>query len=158
MWTQFHDMHSGGGLKESPYHQIFIEAARTEAEVIFYNRFGHNPNRISCTCCGEDYSIREAKTLEKATAFERGLRYAQAPKLPDGRYDNTNSYYLEPGEAIPNGFKLSNFTLTSGEGITMPQYLEKGSVFAFSKDKIPLVIYSSDISDDERVGEIPLEG
>jgi len=58
MWTRFYDMHSGGGAKEK-WELIFIEAPEDEAISIFYNRFGHNPNRVSCTCCGADYSIYE---------------------------------------------------------------------------------------------------
>lgn len=58
MITTFLDMHSGGSRKEE-YGLIAIEAPRDEAELIFYNRFGHNPNRVTCTCCGPDYSISE---------------------------------------------------------------------------------------------------
>jgi hypothetical protein len=71
-WTCFFDMHSGGGNKE-PWERIFIEAPEQEAKVVFYNRFGHNPSRVTCTCCGEDYSIDESETLEKATAYARGV-------------------------------------------------------------------------------------
>ncbi|KKN26710.1 hypothetical protein LCGC14_0871900 [marine sediment metagenome] len=43
MWIQFWDMHSGGELKEK-WHYIYIEAdSEQQAKVIFYNRFGHNP-------------------------------------------------------------------------------------------------------------------
>ena len=57
--VNFMDMHSGGGLKER-YSHIYIEAMGEDAaSLIFYNRFGHNPNRITCTCCGEDYAINE---------------------------------------------------------------------------------------------------
>ena len=45
-WTNFHDMYSGGGLKEKPYTYIYIEAPEVEARTIFYNRFGHNPDRV----------------------------------------------------------------------------------------------------------------
>lgn len=71
MWIQFMDMNSGGGRKE-PHCYIYIEAKdEKEATVIFYNRFGHNPNRVTCTCCGEDYSITEYESLEAATGYER---------------------------------------------------------------------------------------
>lgn len=68
------DMNSGGGSKED-WEYIYIEAPGDEAKVIFYNRFGHNPERVTCTCCGNDYSITESKTLEQATAYERGCAY-----------------------------------------------------------------------------------
>ena len=45
MWTHFWDMHSGGGQKEKFGH-CYIEAPENEAKVIFYNRFGHNPERV----------------------------------------------------------------------------------------------------------------
>ena len=70
MWTEFFDMHSGGGSKEK-FEHIYIEAPKEQAEVIFYNRFGHNPNRVSCTCCGQDYSVFESDTLEEATEYTR---------------------------------------------------------------------------------------
>ena len=70
-WTHFWDMHSGGGLKEPPYDHIFIEAPEEEAKRVFYNVFGHNPERVSCTCCGEDYSVYEYEDLEKASEFHR---------------------------------------------------------------------------------------
>lgn len=71
MFTQFWDMHSGGGTKQKPYEMIYIEAPIDEACVIFYNRFGHNPHRITCTCCGNDYSVTEYETLEEATDYQR---------------------------------------------------------------------------------------
>lgn len=81
MWTHFMDMHSGGGQKLDWAH-IFIEAAEADAKVIFYNRFKRNPERVTCTCCGEDYSISEYADLAQATAFERGCDYAYV--MPDG--------------------------------------------------------------------------
>lgn len=75
-WTQFMDMHSGGGSKEDQQY-IYIEAPGREAVVIFYNRFGHNPHRVTCTCCGSDYSISESATLDEATQYERGKRTVQ---------------------------------------------------------------------------------
>ncbi len=61
-FTMFSDAYSGGGTKEK-WELIIIEAPEEEAKIIFYNRFGHSPNRVSCTCCGEDYSIYHFKTL-----------------------------------------------------------------------------------------------
>lgn len=69
MWTKFMDMYSGGSLKEK-WEYIYIEAPQKEAELIFYNRFGHNPNRVSCTCCGNDYSISESESLEESTGYD----------------------------------------------------------------------------------------
>lgn len=74
VWTQFNDMHSGGNTKED-YEHIYIEAPEDEAISVFYNRFDRNPNRVSCSCCGEDYSISQSPSLEEATAYERGCDF-----------------------------------------------------------------------------------
>lgn len=73
-WTRFMDMHSGGGRKLD-WEYIYIEASEAEAQIIFQNRFGRNPNRVTCTCCGNDYSIDESKSLAEATAYERGCAW-----------------------------------------------------------------------------------
>lgn len=70
-WTQFWDMHSGGGTAEPPYNHIFIELPKDKACIYFYNRFGHSPWRVSCTCCGADYSIEQFDSLEDATEYHR---------------------------------------------------------------------------------------
>ena len=89
-WTLFWDMHSGGGTKEEPYEKIYIEAPEEEAKVIFYNRFGHNPERVSCTCCGEDYSIIESETLEQASGYHRNCAWDK----------ETKSYVNKPNVSI----------------------------------------------------------
>lgn len=68
------DMHSGGGAKEK-YAKIYIEAPEAEAKVIFFNRFGHNPERVSCTCCGDDYSISSDESFAQLSAYDRGCRF-----------------------------------------------------------------------------------
>lgn len=68
IWTKFMDMHSGGGTKED-FEYLFIEAPIEEAKIIFYNRFGHNPEHITCTCCGSDYSIYEYQSEEKLKEY-----------------------------------------------------------------------------------------
>ena len=78
-FTHFHDMHSGGGCKEKWGH-IYIEASENDAVKIFYAMFDHNPHRVSCTCCGADYSLSEEKTLREVTAFERGCDYDEKKK------------------------------------------------------------------------------
>ena len=69
-WTHFWDMHSGGGLK-TEWHHIFIEAPREEAERIFTERTGEDPDDVACTCCGSNFTIAEYETLEEATEFQR---------------------------------------------------------------------------------------
>ncbi len=73
-WTQFHDMHSGGGNKTAWSH-VFVEAAEDEARRIFEERTGRDPDNVTCDCCGADYSVTEAPTLEQATAYERNCLF-----------------------------------------------------------------------------------
>lgn len=95
-------MHSGGGQKENFSH-CFIEAPENEAKIIFYNRFGHNPERVTCTCCGDDYSISEYETLEQATAYERNCKYVK------------DTYIEEKGDSYR-------------EYLTLPEYLKQSDV------------------------------
>jgi hypothetical protein len=69
------DMSSGGGIKEPPYEHIYIEAPIKEATLIFCNRFGHTPEHVTCSCCGEDYSVNENESLYHLTGHSRGCRY-----------------------------------------------------------------------------------
>ncbi len=85
-WTIFFDMHSGGGTKEPPYELILIEAPIDDAVSVFYSRFGHSPYRVTCTCCGEDYSVDEYETLEKATAYHRNCAWVNGGWVERGAY------------------------------------------------------------------------
>lgn len=69
MYTLFWDMNSGGEQKEK-WSKIIIEAPEEEAKIIFYNRFGHSPDRVTCTCCGEDYSTSEDDNLFQLIAYD----------------------------------------------------------------------------------------
>lgn len=65
MWIEFYDMSSGGGHKED-FGVCYIEAStEEEAERVFYAKFGHSPDRVSCTCCGADYSVSEVDSPEE---------------------------------------------------------------------------------------------
>lgn len=127
-WTEFWDMHSGGGTKEGDCEQIFIEAPLDEATSVFYAKFGHNPERVSCTCCGEDYSITEYKSLEQATAFHRGCKY-----------DDKLRQYVEVAD--PDGFKNSYKTVEQ-----------------YKKEKTALFIYADEIKPEERTVDVPDQG
>ena len=119
------DMHSGGGSKES-YEYIYIEAPENEAKVIFYNRFGHNPERVTCTCCGEDYSISENESLEQLSGYDRGCDY------------NRDIGYIEKRKV--GGYK---------DYQTLNEYIKSEGVLFITKEEI---------KDDERVGELPMQG
>lgn len=75
MWTKFFDMSSGGGTKVfidgKGKDYIFIELPEADAISYFEQRFGRDPNNVTCNCCGEDYSINGYKTLEDATRYNR---------------------------------------------------------------------------------------
>lgn len=136
-WTRFMDMHSGGASKE-PFEYLYIEAPEQEAKVIFYNRFGHNPERTTCTCCGDDYSISESETLAIATRYDRNCDwdaetgdYADRPKAKPERWEGP---YIPLDQFIANGGKTG---ITGG-----------GSQF----------IYAADIKPEERVGNVPEQG
>lgn len=152
-WTHFMDMHSGGGCKESPYEHIYIEAPLDVAVVVFYNRFKHNPYRVTCTCCGEDYSVSEARDLAQASGYERGC---------------DSGYQLEDGSIVDNDYWQSAPLSRRRELNGMHGYVERQSTrFSFHKYctldeyiKRPdvLVIRASEITPDERKGEPPTQG
>jgi hypothetical protein len=93
-WTQFHDMNSGGGHKED-WGQIFIEAPEEKAKAIFYLRFGHNPDRVSCTCCGSDYSIDEHDSLQQATGYYRNCQYVRGQGYIEERSRDMDKYFWQ---------------------------------------------------------------
>lgn len=128
MFTRFMDMHSGGGTKIKPYEYIYIEAPEAEAKIIFYNRFERNPERVTCTCCGEDYSYEDYANLEQATGFDRGCRYDDA----------TKTYVEEPGVR----FSFRPY-------VTLDEYLKRDDV---------LVIRADEIQPEERIGDVPEQG
>lgn len=63
MFTKYSDMHSGG-YRKTEYDVIYIEAERELADEIFYNRFGHSPNAVACSCCGENFWSTEVDEIE----------------------------------------------------------------------------------------------
>ena len=99
MWTRFMDMHSGGSLKEK-WQYIYIEADEKEAKIIFYNRFGHNPERVTCTCCGDDYSISSKDDLHQLTGYDRGCHFSYI--RPDGTECDESEAFVS-GKGIKKG-------------------------------------------------------
>ncbi len=93
MWTKFWDMNSGGGQKED-WRLIFIEAPEAEARVIFYNSFGHNPDRVTCTCCGEDYSVNSDQDLAQLSAFHRDCGWSKEDRKYVEMSDKSWKEYL----------------------------------------------------------------
>lgn len=140
MWTLFWDMHSGGGTKEGKYEKIYIEADEKQAKVIFYNRFGHNPERVTCTCCGEDYSISSEKSLSQLSAYHRnchhdGKKYVESRNKGSDKYCRTKAELLEQIKRKPH--------------IKLKDYVKQDDV---------LVIRAADIKPDEKIGDVPSQG
>lgn len=142
MWTQFWDMNSGGGTKEK-WDKIYIEASMKEAKIIFYNRFGHNPERVSCTCCGKDYSIDSHESLAQLTGYHRGCRSATKNAGNDYEYR-----YFEADEKVPEEYEVSKFA-SWGEYQALDAYLDSEGVCVISKDEI---------WPEERLGSLPRQG
>lgn len=134
-WTQFHDMHSGGGQKLE-WARIYIQAPKEEAKRIFYARFGRNPERITCTCCGRDYSIHEHPSLEEATAYERGCAWV------NDRSEEGGGHYEERGDP----------TRTYEPYRTLKEYLKDGSPGMLGGG-VPLVIPEAEIRPEWRTDE-----
>ena len=161
-WTLFWDMHSGGSSKEK-WDKIYIEAPKIEARIIFYNRFGHNPERTTCTCCGDDYSIDEDDSLEESSGFHRNCRSGyldkkgkeihkdKAWKSGIGLIDNAKDTYFEEDdkENLKRVKAYGGDFWRSKKHIPLKDYI---------KDKNVLVIYAKDIKSSERVGKVPEQG
>lgn len=153
MWTQFMDMHSDGGSKEEPYEYIYIEASEEEAKIIFYNRFGHSPERVSCTCCGEDYSVRESRDLEQATGYERGCAFGYL--MDDGSVLTTEDWYALPTKERGELNKRATYFERQASDRSYHPYTPLED---YLKRDTVLVIPADQIRDSERVGELPKQG
>jgi hypothetical protein len=127
------DMCSGGGQKEE-WAYILIEAPESEAKVIFYNRFGHNPERVTCTCCGEDYSIDEEETLAQGTAYDRGCAWVRVTGEDGG------GHYEE--RKATERFSMNEYQ-------TLKEYEARPDV---------LILREADIKAEERAGDVPDQG
>jgi hypothetical protein len=168
MWTRFMDMHSGGGLKEQ-WQFIYIEAPEDEAKIIFYNRFGHNPERVTCTCCGNDYSIEADESLKQLTGYDRHCDNLETPRDERGLYKQPNDpwfkahYYLEPedvAEAIARGYKVKE-NLSRDIARQYPESADKYSYKTLEQYMtLPEVLFirADEIKPEERTGSVPEQG
>lgn len=148
MWTAFWDMHSGGGLKEK-WSKIYIQAPEDEAKLIFYNRFGHSPERVSCTCCGEDYSIDSGEDICQLTGYHRSCFGATSTVKGDKSF-----LYVEQDEdgkhIVPFGFELDKkWGKPYGKYLSIKEYMESDDA---------LFIFEEDIDPREREGVLPQQG
>lgn len=181
-WTRFMDMHSGGGQKLD-WGKIYIEAPEAEARVIFYNRFGRNPDRVTCTCCGEDYSVDDSESLAQASGYDRNC-------------DSTDDGYVERRSTWMDEYALRSFaqltdpkakklvamardTSSPNEASNAMNFLyhDFGEQIGYSYERnryIPLeeferelktkdgddvlIVYAKDIKPEERIGRVPRQG
>ena len=156
-WTLFWDMHSGGRTKVDPYDKIYIEAPLKEAMAVFYSKFGRDPLHITCSCCGEDYSVDEYQSLERASAYLRNCQWITPikpehimklgvcdPKAFEWNKDNPGRY-LEAGEQMPDGWHDGGFKPYK-PAITIEEYL---------KEKNVKIVYANEITDKERSARVP---
>lgn len=58
MWTKFIDM-ATGGYQKTDYAQIFLELSENEARKYFKDKFGIDPENVTCDCCGSDFEVDE---------------------------------------------------------------------------------------------------
>jgi hypothetical protein len=145
-WTRFMDMHSGGSEKED-FAKLYIEAPETEARAIFYNRFGHNPDRVTCTCCGSDYSLDEEPTLARASAYDRGCRWS----------NDAGDYVEEPDDSkYPRKYVPLDQFIERGEDINAGMY-RQGPNGERIMPKAAF-IFAKDIKPEERTATIPEQG
>jgi len=126
------DMHSGGGQKLD-WELIFIEAPEKEARVIFYNKFGRSPDRVTCTCCSKDYSYDESKNLTEATRYDRLHRY-----------DDKGEYI--PWDAPEKDRKYQSL-----------KNLKETKKSAHQEQAVNFV-YKKDITPQDKLGTVPEEG
>jgi len=147
-WTRFMDMHSGGSLKEDPAQYIYIEAPESEARAVFYSKFGHSPDRVTCTCCGEDYSVDEAPTFARACAFDRGCRWVSDERRnKDGSLVTPGGGHYEDNPVPADAEGLERFKV--GKYQTVEQYKARPDV---------LVIPASEIKPEWRTADVPRQG
>lgn len=172
MWAHFWDMHSGGGTKVvrlddgsfidgnrmtdegQPINHVFIEAAEQEAKTIFYNRFGHNPERVSCGCCGGDYSISEGADLAQLTAYHRHCAWQSVEgEQGGGHYVEAQSESLRQYVAGAEDDAAWQAYLDSRGNAAKYRTLEE-----YMKDPEVLFIPATHIKPEERKGDVPTQG
>ena len=132
-------MYSGGSQKED-WSEIYIQASSEEEAIkIFERRFDHHPHRVTCDCCGEDYSISSEKELSNITAFNRNCPWIyEKGKSLEGRYleGNGKGKGKNKGEKIPDGYKLGQ---SCGKWMPLKEYREQKNVLILGENDIKSV-------------------
>lgn len=74
-WTIFEDAYADGKLKFKDYEWIIVEGSEETALPLFMKMTKVDPKRVTCTCCGQHFSIREYDSVFQATGFQRSCQY-----------------------------------------------------------------------------------
>ena len=151
-FTRFMDMHSGGGNKLE-WEYIYIEAPKEEAKIIFYNKFGRNPDKVSCTCCGPDYSVNDEETLDQATAYDRNCKFTY--KNSKGKEVPREKAWV-PGKGLKPGY--TNGYVEKQDPMKAKYNHKYISVDKYLRDENVKVIYKKEISSSDRKGTVPEQG
>lgn len=159
VWTHFWDMHSGGGQKLKWSH-IFIEAPEKQAEIIFQNSFGRNPNRVTCTCCGEDYASSEGEDLKQLCGFHLGWKYQYFDK--NGNRTTEDKAWVS-GKGLINGATSKYIEEPSADHYgkhfkTWKDFIKDKTFFEFGGICNVLIIKKNQIKPSERKGKLRKEG
>lgn len=68
-WTRFYDMHSGGEAKTA-WEIIYAEGDEETARKIVAEALSIDTEAVTCSCCGEDFSVLEFDSLEDAASLD----------------------------------------------------------------------------------------
>lgn len=159
--TLFWDTHSHGTQKEK-WSKIYIEAPEDIARKVFFAKFQHNADRVSCTCCGPDYSVSEDDTFAEASAYHRNVPHAYNPKNKDEYGD------IEPGESLPKGWVWGESTLIKAkcqrfengrfdDTMSVEYYLRNGDCLFIDKKEVEDILSQVGQVDIPRQGWVWVE-
>lgn len=142
-WAQFWDMHSGGGTKVPPFEKIYVQLPDgADPVVVFQNLFGRNPNRVTCTCCGEDYSIDSGDSLRQLTGYQRGCacdagRYIERGKLLGPSHKYRLGVTTVDGQVVEGRVSAIPTEPVYSEIVLLSDYVLRPNVLVVYLDELP---------------------
>jgi len=112
--------------------------------------------RVSCTCCGEDYSISSAEDFAQISGYHRGCQTLVHKTYRSGQnkglvkpIPKSMQRYYEEREKPPKGWEFDTKRIFNNKYKT---------VLAYKRQKDVLVLSRHKIKSSERAGEVPNEG
>jgi hypothetical protein len=95
---------SSGGSQKTAYKHIFIELPERDAVAYFEQKFGRDPEHVTCDCCGGDFSISTSPSLEQATAYHRNCDHDRktGQYVESARFADTPLISLDQFCALPD--------------------------------------------------------